>query len=268
MRIAVLTGGFGAAGLAATLAAGATCGGDDSGTPDATDVTDLTETADEGGTCTGGLTWCDGGCVDTNISPTHCGGCGNSCGAGHDCVAGHCTLRCPTLGDFEDCGGDVCANLDSDPHNCGSCGNACGAGEVCSCGECTSACSDLDADPANCGACGHACLATEECCCGECVDTCELTECTPPIPPLEPCVAGGCYDTRWDFYNCGRCGTVCSAGMRCGGGACTTDACVSGEEYCDGHCVNLNTDMSNCGRCGHACDREIESCVEGRCLRL
>lgn len=247
----------------------AACGDDSSPNPDVTDTGDVAEAGDEGGACQPGRTWCAGGCVDTQVSPLHCGGCDNPCGAGRTCSAGVCRLRCPSPGNYRDCGGDRCTLVDSDPANCGSCGNACTGSQVCNCGRCEDACSDLDSDERNCGACGVACPGGEECCCGTCKTTCgtPAPACEPPIPAQEPCIARGCTDTRWDFHNCGACGTVCASGELCGNARCTTETCVPTDVYCDGRCVDLLVDIGHCGRCGHACRRDPDwNCLGGVCV--
>ena len=82
--------------------------------------------------CTGGLTLCNGACVNTmGTDPNNCGGCGLACTGGQTCVAGACT--CPT--GQQACGG-VCTTLASDPNNCGGCGLACMSGQTCESGAC------------------------------------------------------------------------------------------------------------------------------------
>lgn len=41
--------------------------------------------------CPASLEVCNGTCVDLSSDPSHCGACGNACGAGKACVAGGCT---------------------------------------------------------------------------------------------------------------------------------------------------------------------------------
>lgn len=40
--------------------------------------------------CSGGLTFCDGTCVDAQTSLQHCGGCGKPCATGEQCSQGRC----------------------------------------------------------------------------------------------------------------------------------------------------------------------------------
>ncbi len=84
--------------------------------------------------------------------------------------------------------------------------------------------------------------------------------------PFSMCGAA-CVDTQTDTMNCGRCGTVCTAGQVCTAGACTT-TCATGETLCTTGggpvCTNTNTDGTNCGRCGTVCPSG-QSCVAGVC---
>jgi len=40
---------------------------------------------------------CNGACINTKLSPNHCGACGNACGDGQECINGRCgcLLNCP-----------------------------------------------------------------------------------------------------------------------------------------------------------------------------
>lgn len=53
-----------------------------------------TLTVQRGGTSCGGLTSCDGACVDTFSDPSHCGGCFIPCGLDEGCVGGVCEAGC------------------------------------------------------------------------------------------------------------------------------------------------------------------------------
>ncbi len=93
--------------------------------------------------CSGGLTACDGACVDLASDPAHCGDCAEDCGPGGTCDAGNCACAG---------GGDVA----TDPANCGACGNLCAPGQTCAAGTCTCADSSVpfqdvqDIFPASC----------------------------------------------------------------------------------------------------------------------
>lgn len=89
----------------------------DSGTP--------VDAARDAGTCSAGLTRCDGECVDTSSDEAHCGGCGAACEPGENataaaCESGACVETCAT--GFTFCAGSGCVDLASDPDNCGACG--------------------------------------------------------------------------------------------------------------------------------------------------
>ena len=46
------------------------------------------DTGSEAASCAGGLTSCNGACVDTKTSATSCGGCGRTCATGESCCGG------------------------------------------------------------------------------------------------------------------------------------------------------------------------------------
>lgn len=119
--------------------------------------------------CPGGLTDCDGACVDTLVDQGHCGGCGLACAEGAACAAGACCA------DGLAACGSTCADLDTHPEHCGACGASCLHANVdtatCAEGACASiSCmegfedcngalldgceTDVFNDPANCGTCG------------------------------------------------------------------------------------------------------------------
>lgn len=69
-----------------------------------------------------------------------------------------------------------------------------------------------------------------------------------------------CTSLSGDVNNCGSCGTVCSSGQFCAGGACL--AC---SPLCGGACVDLASDDTNCGSCGNAC-LPSQACNGGACV--
>jgi len=74
---------------------------------------------DSNSDCASGQSCCNGACVDTRTSTTHCGGCGTVCGSGQSCCSGSCR------------------SLSTDINNCGSCGRVCGSNSNrCSNGAC------------------------------------------------------------------------------------------------------------------------------------
>ena len=81
--------------------------------------------ADAEQTCTVGLSWCEGACVDLMTSYKHCGLCGQSCGDGLDCVGGRCVCkedgRC-----YGCCAADVCVPIaQQSAATCGAVGASC-----------------------------------------------------------------------------------------------------------------------------------------------
>ncbi|WP_437999165.1 MXAN_6577-like cysteine-rich protein [Sorangium sp. So ce185] len=125
-----------------------------------------------GALCAPGLEPCSGGCVDLDINPHHCGGCGQECPAGQLCEGGAC--RCD--GGLAECGGG-CADLTKDPLHCGGCDVRCGPNATCVDGECAcdegltacdGKCVDLASHPQHCGACGAACGGGLVCQAGTC----------------------------------------------------------------------------------------------------
>ncbi|WP_373047008.1 hypothetical protein [Vulgatibacter sp.] len=104
-----------------------------------------------GGLACGGdpsLVECGDDCVDTQVDPRHCGGCGNACAAGEACLEGECQLVCHI-------GETTVAAGEADPANpCVRCdparstsdwspdpdGTACGTGQICVDAACTPAC--------------------------------------------------------------------------------------------------------------------------------
>lgn len=151
-------------------------------------------------------TICGGQPVDTTTDPAHCGACNNACDE--------------TYGDCED-SNCVCA-FGAEP--CGP----------------TNTCVDTDHDPLNCGACGSVCDAGEVCLAGDCRCRPGLTRCD-----------GSCVDTESDPSHCGSCGNECGGDV-CLDGSCEDRnfcpigkwtceapggrACIDGQEsdlYCD-----------------------------------
>jgi alpha-tubulin suppressor-like RCC1 family protein len=83
---------------------------------DATVDTTTVDTAERRDAATDGCTFqeCDGGCVDTDTDPAHCGVCDNACAAGVTCYAGSCgggDVLELAIGEFHTCarlrGGEV-----------------------------------------------------------------------------------------------------------------------------------------------------------------
>jgi hypothetical protein len=139
-------------------------------------------------------TECDGGAVDLETDPDHCGTCTNACtvSGAHSqatCANGTCGTACTSgWGDCNDAG--ACQPVTADPQNCGACGHVCsGTNTMNSAGTCTAGACVFDCtqgtahcttddskgcltpisdDPSNCGACGYVCGGTATCAAGIC----------------------------------------------------------------------------------------------------
>jgi len=230
-------------------------------------------------------TRCGERCVDVQTDGSHCGGCGNTCGATTTCRAGMCV---PTCGATEAlCGSPArCVNTQTDGDHCGGCGAVCPAGQVCGAGVCarsctapavacaaadgSMACADLQTDRANCGRCNTACAAGQTCVAGVCITPraeCPSgqTDCAPTDP------APMCVDTAASATRCGRCGNACAMGQVCTAGACVTPRamCPSGQSDCAPTapapaCFDTQTSEAHCGGCGAACPAG-QVCAAGAC---
>lgn len=83
-------------------------------------------------------------------------------------------------------------------------------------------------------------------------------------PAGEEGCSGRCVDVLDDEANCGACGVVCGAGMRCSGGKCAL-SCQQGLTDCGGVCTDTRKDNAHCGACGAPCG-EGEVCDgSGKC---
>ncbi len=237
--------------------------------------------------CSTGFGDCDGdaanGCeTNTAVSATHCGRCGNVCGAGQSCTAGVCvTTSCPTGRTL--CG-TTCVDLNADTSNCGACGRTCAAAngapacrlgvcQVAACnagfGDCNSNAGDgcetnLTTSTANCGACARACVtanATPVCRTG----VCAIAACTTGYGDCNGNAADGCETgLAVSNANCGMCGRACATGQSCQLGVCATNPCTTGQTLCGTVCRNLQTDAANCGTCGNVCATG-RTCIAGVC---
>ncbi|WP_437281407.1 MXAN_6577-like cysteine-rich protein [Sorangium sp. So ce375] len=216
--------------------------------------------------CVAPETECDGTCIDTGTSASHCGACGVACGSDQTCRGGACVAACE---DGLAACGDGCVDTQSDEAHCGRCDNACEGGQTCRAGECQDGgcpvgradcggtCVDVASDPNNCGECGKACADEQTCEAGECQDEgCSegLTDCN-----------GACVNLQTDTGHCGECTTACTGDQTCVAGACE-DGCGSGLTACDGVevCVDLQTSADHCGACGTACN-DTQVCQAGAC---
>ncbi|MFO0628853.1 MAG: MXAN_6577-like cysteine-rich protein [Polyangiales bacterium] len=215
-------------------------------------------------TCAAGWSACAGICTNTALDPSHCGACGNACGAGSLCAAGRCVAVC---GAGTTRCGERCVDVSATDAHCGACGNACGEGQRCVAGSCArvscptgttrcgEACVDVRNDPAHCGACDNACGAGERCAGGTCVPGCDGGHAR---------CAGRCVDPRNDPAHCGACGNACGEGQVCAAG-CARRAARAAPRAATGR-VDLQRDPRHCGACGNACAAG-EVCDEARCAR-
>jgi hypothetical protein len=209
--------------------------------------------------CDGGLSVCDGTCVDTSSDDRHCGTCVNVCHSDQACTAGTCTKVCDP--GQTNCS-EQCFDLHSDPDHCGDCNTACTNNHVCENGgcqcmagntDCSGACVDLQTDHGNCSTCGKACGATESCVSGMCVPNCTVAG--------QRFCGTACTDVTIDIDNCGQCRHACPAGAGCSAGACS---CPGGATVCFNSCTDTKSDDNNCGACGNTCPAG-EQCVMGQC---
>ena len=229
-----------------------------------------------GRVCAQGRSCCEGTCVDTQTSPTHCGVCNNGCTA-----------------DGAECCGGSCHNTRTEAAHCGGCGLACTNvhGDVaCALGSCAPDCArgfgDCDRDarngcetalstPDNCGACGLTCTNTNgvaRCANSRCDPTCNdgFGDCDGN--PNNGCEQNVRFNTG---LHCGACNAPCvnTHGLTsCQAGACLP-VCDSNFGDCDGQPRNgcetdLRTSTANCGACNHSCSTANASnaaCVDSQC---
>ena len=142
-------------------------------------------------TCPSGESLCGDLCYDTQVAPSHCGACGQVCGAEETCEAGVCTPTDVSTCDepLEPCG-DACVDLQTDAKHCGACDVACDGDQLCvdatcasSCPPdamaCRSICVDVQTNPLHCGACDVACAGATVCHDSACALLCDGRPCSP-----------------------------------------------------------------------------------------
>ncbi|MBX3273055.1 MAG: hypothetical protein KF729_22520 [Sandaracinaceae bacterium] len=155
---------------------------------------------------------CRGSCVDYQTDESHCGACGNACGAGQICCGGacvtsgpaHCGQSCSVCA----AGSELCCSGSCVPvgnMHCNACGVTCATGQCCGSG-----CVDLVTDVTNCGACGVSCPSAQHCSRGNCC----------PLGQTWCSGQSACRNLSNDNNNCGSCGRSCGALDRCCGGVC------------------------------------------------
>ncbi|MBI5477489.1 MAG: hypothetical protein HY906_01465, partial [Deltaproteobacteria bacterium] len=183
------------------------------------------------GTCNAGWGDCnlnkrtDGCEVNTNITPAHCGGCGQNCSNNH--------ITTPT-----------CA--------AGSCNGTCDSGwGDCDLNKLTNGCeTNTQTTPAHCGACGQYCsnnhIATPTCAGGSCNGTCDTNWGDCDLNKL----TNGCEtDLQNTAANCGICGTNCNSPLppNTASAVCTSGSCQ--VSVCNGGWYNQDSTYANGCEC-------------------
>jgi len=253
--------------------------GVDAAKSDATEK-DAGMTKDTGPSCPAPEIICvaGGACVNPEVDPDNCGGCGHSClSASHvdptktTCSGGHCAFVCAPgfstpcdAGAGDDAG---CPTSLATTEHCGACGTSCASPKVCatddggascasSCAngltQCAGACVNTKTDPS---ACGASCAA----CAYACFDGGCGGACTPGIVQCSDLQHTEICGSNYEWQTAVAC-TV--TGELCANGVC---ACATGLSVCGGACVNEQKDNANCGGCGTTCSITGETCVNGAC---
>ena len=156
-------------------------------------------------------------------------------GTGEDGEAEATRTPCPP----QECGQTFV--LDPDTCDCGCAGRSERCGEQCCPGG-----SMCDAPNQSCQ-----CLAGMEICEDICAFPCpkgqvrDVNSCNcvqPGCPSGQLLCNGDCVDSMTDESNCGRCGTVCTAGSQCQGGVCSSCLaleieCTRDAQCCSGYCT-------------------------------
>lgn len=229
------------------------CGNCETACPAVTPVCD-------GGTCQNGcagLMRCQDSCVDTDVDPENCGGCGELVGLNQICVAGQ--PQCAA--GYDDCDDDPkdCeTNTQTDSLHCSACGAACKAGAICDAGSCICA----PSTPNDCGSSCEQCCDDSQCSDG---DSCTVDSCDDGVcaPAGQECASGGnCCAGTGCFECCGN--DDCPQGRMCSNNQCVTLTCTQPQILCNLKCVNTSNDAANCGGCGNSCGPG-RSCSNASC---
>ncbi|HQM10806.1 MAG TPA: hypothetical protein PK140_15495 [Polyangiaceae bacterium] len=202
----------------------------------------------------------DGCETNTQSSPNHCGGCGQTCSNNHisnpTCTNGVCSGACTT--GWADCDSNKLTNgcetnTNTSVDNCGGCGNACSGNNIpsrsCANGVCNGSCAsgyadcngnkltdgcetNTASDVSHCGACNKPCSTNHVsplCSNGQCIGKCQIgySDCNNNKQ------TDGCeVNTAADILNCGTCGNSCTnptppqvSTVGCLSGSCTVTKC-------------------------------------------
>jgi hypothetical protein len=160
--------------------------------------------------CPEGQVDCGEVCVDVQIDPANCGGCGLVCAAGETCQSGECVAT-PTEAPAPEPAPDPELAAEPAPATCADQGLT----------DCAGVCVDPQTDPNNCGVCGTVC-ASGQCAGGLCVETVAEAPAPAGCPEGQADCGGGCIDVVSDPANCGACGNVCAADQQCSSGGCVS----------------------------------------------
>ncbi|HVY31133.1 MAG TPA: kelch repeat-containing protein [Polyangiaceae bacterium] len=203
-----------------------------------------------------GLTACGSSCVDTQVNPENCGGCGKVVGTNQVCVGGKPTCAAG----FADCDqnpNDCEVDTRTDSQHCGSCNGVCKAGAECQSGSC--GCSP--ATPNDCGAACQQCCSDSQCTDG---DSCTADLCNAGVcVSSAECAGGGSCCAGTGCFECCSDGD-CALGKVCTGNKCVNLTCSLPQIACSTKCVNPTNDASNCGGCGNSCGKG-RSCASSAC---
>ncbi len=222
------------------------------------------------GTCVSGQTRCGGVCVDTRVSPLHCGACDRPCPSGQTCEGGTCrppavdcrTGGCPAM-NYCDLGTGTCRPGCADDSHCAATERCDFATRTCGCSTDTRRCGDVCVDTrtssAHCGACGRACTASQSCAAGVCAEI--ATDCR-----VVPCRTGT-YCNLGD----GLCRPGCLTDPECPQpGTCDTShvcRCATATHLCGDVCRS-DTSPASCGTACSPCPspaNAVATCTGGVC---
>ena len=222
-------------------------------------------------TCPTGQTDCTSvgaGCVNTNTSLEHCGGCGMACssvGGTSTCASGACRITCNSgVGNCDGNALNGCEQTLNTLSHCGGCGMPCNATRIangtaftCTTGTCRVTDCGTNFIP-NTG--GTACIA-----CGANMQP----VCSSPDPP---CQSGSTANPLTSSpQTCTLCGAstqpACSFVPVCGLGLWACTVTVTGVTF--DICYNLQTQADHCGSCTGTCMGAPNSngtCSSGKCV--